>query len=126
MAGTAGCRPPTLRHRPTENRHQGGAVGALSRRAPATSVGRVCRAVALERVRGGGAGVGPPGGCPPGQDAGCGLFEPPSFGLLAPVVVPAERRVDAFADPHMSWKNSASLPNTYCCAPCLRRRPGTF
>src|ERR1017187_4126044 len=107
MAGTAGCRRPSLRHRPTENRPQVGTVAALIRRAPATSVGSVCRAVALERVLGGGAGVGPPGGCPPGQDAGGGLFEPPSFGLLAPVVVTARRSVPTHRRTHLSSGRAA-------------------
>ena len=54
-----------------------------------------CRS--LERVRGGGGGVGAAGWGAPGQHAGCGMFEPPSLGLLAPVVVTARRSVATYA-----------------------------
>ena len=39
----------------------------------------------------GGGGVGPAGGRPPDQDAGLRLLHPPPLGLLAPMVVTAER-----------------------------------
>ena len=57
----------------------------------ATANGPTCRRLRrLDRVLGGGGGVGAPGWCPPFQDAGFGLFEPPALGLFAAVVVPAE------------------------------------
>jgi hypothetical protein len=43
----------------------------------------------------------------PDQDAWFGLIEAPAFGLLTPVVVAAQRRVNALADIHMTWNNSA-------------------
>ena len=41
--------------------------------------------------------VGASGGSVPDQDAGLGLVQPPSVGLLAPVMVPAQRRQVALA-----------------------------
>src|SRR2546421_10566406 len=48
-------------------------------------------------VVGGGGGVGASGGSVPDQDARFGLFEPPAVGLLAPMVVTAQRTVPALA-----------------------------
>ena len=46
------------------------------------------RSIRLDGVLGGCGGVGASGGSVPDQDAWFGLLQPPSFGLLAPVVVP--------------------------------------
>jgi len=37
-------------------------------------------------------GVGPSGGCAPDQDTRCRLRQLPSFGLLAAMMVPAQRQ----------------------------------
>jgi hypothetical protein len=50
------------------------------------------RSSGLDGVLGGGSDVGASGWGVPDQDAGLGLVQPPSVGLLAAVVVPAERR----------------------------------
>src|SRR5271166_5446564 len=45
----------------------------------------------LRRVDGGLGDVVPAGRCPPFQDTGFRLLQPPAFGLLAPVMMPAKR-----------------------------------
>src|ERR1700678_4345857 len=55
------------------------------------------RTCALDRILRGGGGVGAAGGGPPSQDAWFALLQPPALGLLAPVVVAAQRREVALA-----------------------------
>jgi hypothetical protein len=50
----------------------------------------------LKRVHGRGGGEGPPGGGAPFQDAWFRLIEPPPLGLLAVMVVSAERLLAAY------------------------------
>jgi hypothetical protein len=51
----------------------------------------------LKHVLGSGGLVAAAGGCPPDQDAWFWLLEPPAVGLLAPMVMTAQRTVAALA-----------------------------
>jgi hypothetical protein len=79
---------------------------------PAEAQGNVAAPAAsprgrLDRVDRGGGGVGASGRDAPGQYPRLRLLEPPSLGLLAPVMMSAEGRIDALADTPMTWNNSA-------------------
>jgi hypothetical protein len=94
---------------------------------PVTSPpGAPCR---LDRVVGGGRGVGAAGWCPPFQDTGFWLLQPPAFGLFAPMVMPAERTVLALLYSSLSWEDSfrfrlsARLGNRPCTGFLTAARP---
>ncbi len=63
----------------------------------------------LEGILGGGGGVGAAGRGAPDQDAGLGMLQPPALGLLAAMMVPAERTFLAFPYNSLSWENSFGL-----------------